>query len=138
MSTLVDTTQTRSRSGKGGNTVKTISFILGAFVIGALVMLAIQMLKTDSDDGLVFVIPAGAKNNVPAGLISAVDVPREIIFADGDTAKITVINNDDVTHLAGPFVVGPGETYVQTFPNQGIFPINCAVNADESIVVKVE
>ncbi len=65
-------------------------------------------------------------------------MPRSILFKDGDTAKITVINHDDVTHLAGPFVVGPGETYVQTFPNPGIFPIDCAVNAEESIVVKVE
>lgn len=112
--------------------------IAGALLLIAAGIILLQQTATNDDPGLLFEIPAGAAATVPAGLISAVDIPREIIFRDGDTAKITVINHDSVTHLAGPFVVGPGETYVQTFPNRGIFPINCAVNPEESIVVKVE
>jgi hypothetical protein len=88
--------------------------------------------------GLVFTIPLGAQETVPAGLKSAVDIPRDIVFTKDETAKITVINNDTVTHLAGPFLVGPGQTFVQTFPSPGRYPITCTVNADESIVVTVQ
>ncbi len=115
-----------------------VGAIAGAVLLIAVGIILLQQTATDNDPGLLFEIPAGASASVPAGLISAVDIPREIIFRDGDTAKITVINHDSVTHLAGPFVVGPGETRVQSFPNRGIFPINCAVNPEESIVVKVE
>lgn len=90
------------------------------------------------DPGLVYVIPYGASQRVPAGLRSAVDMPTRIVFSRGETAKITVINNDSVTHLAGPFLVGPGQTFVQTFPTPGVYPINCTINEDESIVVTVE
>ena len=112
--------------------------IAGALLVIAVGVILIQQTATEDDPGLLFEIPAGASAKVPAGLISAVDIPREIIFQDGHTARITIVNHDSVTHLAGPFVVGPGETYVQSFPNRGIFPINCAVNPEESIVVKVE
>jgi len=115
-----------------------VGAIAGAVLLIAVGIILLQQTATENDPGLLFEIPAGASANVPAGLISAVDIPREIIFRDGDTAKITVINHDSVTHLAGPFVVAAGETYVQSFPNRGIFPINCAVNPEESIVVKVE
>jgi len=127
----------------GRRTAPALTWIAGA-ITGALLLIAVgvillqQTSTNDDDPGLLFEIPSGAASTVPAGLISAVDIPREIIFRDGDTAKITVINHDSVTHLAGPFVVGPGGTWVQTFPNRGIFPINCAVNPEESIVVKVE
>ena len=43
-----------------------------------------------------------------------------------------------VAQRAGPFLVGPGQTYVQRFPNPGVYPIACTVNAAESIVVTVE
>jgi hypothetical protein len=112
--------------------------IAGALLLIALGVVMLQQTRTNDDPGLLFEIPYGASASVPAGLISAVDIPREIVFRDGETARITVINHDTVTHLAGPFVVGPGQTYVQRFPNPGIFPINCAVNSEESIVVKVE
>jgi hypothetical protein len=88
--------------------------------------------------GLVYDIPLGASNTVPAGLKSAVAMPTDIVFAKGETAKITVTNNDTVTHLAGPFLVGPGQTFVQTFPSPGRYPITCTVNEDESIVVTVQ
>ncbi len=91
-----------------------------------------------SGPGLVYTIPLGASASVPAGLKSAVDMPRDIVFTSSETAKITVTNNDTVTHLAGPFLVAPGQTFVQTFPTPGRYPITCTVNADESIVVTVQ
>lgn len=139
MSDLVNIQPRENGTQRGmGGIVRTVILGIAAFAFGALVVFLIQQTRVEDDPGLVYVIPKGASETVPAGLISAVDIPREIIFRDGDTAKITVINNDTVTHLAGPFLVAPGETYVQTFPNTGIFPIDCTVNPDESIVVKVE
>lgn len=107
----------------------------------ALVLLGLRGLAGNGGSdgpGLVFVIPLGASETVPAGLKSAVDIPRDIVFTAEETAKITVINNDTVIHLAGPFLVGPGQTFVQTFPTPGRYPITCTVNADESIVVTVQ
>lgn len=106
----------------------------------ALLFLAYGQVRDEpvDDGGLLFVIPYGAQQRVPAGLLSAVEMPTEIVFAKGETARITVVNNDTVTHLAGPFLVGPGQTYIQNFPNAGVFPIDCTVNDDESIVVTVE
>lgn len=117
---------------------RVIGALVGFFLLFGIILIAVQQPRENNDPGLLFEIPYGASATVPAGLISAVEMPREIIFRDGETARITVINHDDVTHLAGPFVVAPGQTYVQTFPNPGVFPINCAVNPAESIVVKVE
>jgi hypothetical protein len=106
----------------------------------ALVLVGMSRLveREPEDPGLMYIIPYGSAQRVPAGQLSAVDVPRDIVFRPGETAKITVINNDTVTHLAGPFLVGPGQTFVQTFPSPGVYPINCTVNDDESIVVTVE
>ena len=92
----------------------------------------------EEDPGLIYEIEFGAQQRVPAGLLSAVEMPTKITFEEGETARITVINNDTVTHLAGPFLVGPGQTFVQNFPNPGVYPIDCTVNEDESIVVTVE
>jgi hypothetical protein len=112
---------------------------LGLLAIALILVGVSQFVEDEPDDpGLIFVIPYGSAQRVPAGQLSAVDVPTNIVFKQGETAKITVINNDTVTHLAGPFLVGPGQTFVQTFPSPGVYPINCTVNDDESIVVTVE
>jgi hypothetical protein len=139
MSQLVNVHLQPPRSKRSPLTrTRVIGVVAGFFVLFGIILIAVQQSRENNDPGVLFEIPYGASASVPAGLISAVAMPREIIFRDGETAKITVINHDDVTHLAGPFVVAPGQTYVQTFPNPGVFPINCAVNPAESIVVKVE
>ena len=88
--------------------------------------------------GLVYVIPAGARSSIARpGVDSAIAIPTDIRFAAGDPAVITIRNLDDVTHRAGSFLVGPGQTYVQRFPEPGRYPIACAVNPLQSIVVTV-
>jgi len=127
-----------TRPGRGSRVTKLATLLL---VVVALALVGVRGFVNDGDSGgpgLVFTIPIGASSYVPAGLKSAVDIPRDIVFPRGETAKITVINNDTVTHLAGPFLVGPGQTFVQTFPTPGRYPITCTVNADESIVVTVQ
>jgi plastocyanin len=97
-----------------------------------------QARDNDERPGLVFIIPEGSKNNVLPELESAVQIPTDIRFGPEETAAITIVNEDDVTHRAGPFLVGPGQTYIQRFDDAGSYPIACAVDPAESIVVTVE
>ncbi len=91
-----------------------------------------------SGDGLLFVIAAGsAALLAEPGIDSAVTIPTDIRFASGETAAITIRNDDTVTHRAGPFLVAAGQTYVQRFRDPGTYPIACAVDPAKSIVVTV-
>lgn len=88
--------------------------------------------------GLLFVIPAGAVDRVAEpGIDSAIQIPTAIQFAAGEPAAITIRNEDIVTHRAGPFLVGAGQTYTQSFREPGTYPILCTVDPSESIVVTV-
>jgi hypothetical protein len=88
--------------------------------------------------GLLFVIPAGAAAQVVApGIDSAIQIPTAIQFNPGEPAAITIRNDDSVTHRAGPFLVGAGQTYTQSFRRPGTYPIVCTVDPSESIVVTV-
>ncbi len=89
--------------------------------------------------GLLFVIPAGSVDLVAEpGIDSAVTIQTDIRFASGETAAITIRNEDTVAHRAGPFLVAAGQTYVQRFRAPGSYPIACAVDPSESIVVTVD
>ncbi|MCC6790613.1 MAG: hypothetical protein IT336_02955 [Thermomicrobiales bacterium] len=115
--------------------------IVSAVTIVLLVMAGIVTWNGDSDEppGLVFTIPAGSAKNVAVpGIDSAIDIPTEITFAADDVAAISIVNNDNVEHRAGPFLVGPGQTYTQRFPSPGEYFIDCSVDPAESIAVIVE
>ncbi len=116
-------------------------FLLALAALGFIVtVLLINVLDRDQGEGpgLVFVIDEGSKSRVLPELESAVTIPTDIRFERGDTAKITIVNNDDVTHRAGPFLVAAGQTYVQRFDQPGSYPIACSVDPAESVVVTVE
>lgn len=92
----------------------------------------------DEPVGLSFVIPKGAGAAVNNDTMkSAITLPTEITFQPGDEAAISVTNEDSVPLRAGPFVVLPGQTYTQRFPNPGKFDIACTVDPAESITVWV-
>lgn len=111
-------------------------------VIAALLLLmaAAAWRGDDGDDrGLVFSIPSGSYERVAVpGLESAIALPTQITFAPGEEAAITIVNEDVVTHRAGPFLVAAGQTYTQRFPEPGEYVINCSVDPAESIRVIVE
>lgn len=89
--------------------------------------------------GLSFVIPKGAGASVSnSTMLSAITLPTEITFEPGEEAAISVKNEDSVPLRAGPFVVLPGQTYTQRFPNPGQFDIACTVDPAESITVTVK
>jgi hypothetical protein len=121
--------------------------VVAAALVLALVLLALVgvgwrsgfLFGTGEPAGMVFVIPAGAKERIELPAIdSAIPVPTKIRFAAGEPAVITIRNLDDVTHRAGPWVVGPYQTYTQRFPEPGVYPIACAVDPLESVTVTVE
>ena len=90
-------------------------------------------------EGRTFVIPKGAGVAVDnSTLVSAITLPTEITFEPGEKAAISVTNEDSVPLRAGPFVVLPGQTYIQRFPNPGEFNIACTVDPAESITVTVK
>jgi hypothetical protein len=128
-------------AGKSGWTVtRTVVVSLAASALLLVAVVGVISLTRDDDGpvGLVFTIPAGSKERVLPEMESAIDIPTDIVFAAGDRAAITIINKDDVTHRAGPFLVGPNQTYVQRFDDPGTYPIACTVDPAESIVVTVE
>lgn len=109
---------------------------------GVLVLLGINLLRSEPPSGpggLLFVIPAGSAARLEEpGVESAITLPTLIRFRPGETAAISVRNDDTVVHRAGPFVVGPGETFTMRFPAPGEYPVTCTVNPAESIRVIVE
>lgn len=106
-------------------------------VVGVLVLL--PRLGDGSSEGLVFEIPAGTYRTIDQPTIdSAIEIPTRIHFRSGEPAVITVRNFDSVAHRAGPFVVGPEQTYIQRFPGPGEYPIACAVDPAESVIVLVD
>lgn len=131
----------QSDAGGSGRTTRTIALVVAVvLLIAAAGLFAwVTFVGGDEDEqGLVFVIPAGSKTRIVPELQSAVDVPNDIYFGPGDVAKITVVNNDDVTHRAGPFLVAGGQTFTQKFDRVGEYPIACSVDPADSVVVKVE
>lgn len=92
----------------------------------------------DDEGGLVFVIPDGAAASVTIPTIdSAIAIPTDIRFGPGDTARITVRNDDEVANRAGPWVVGPGQTYTARFDEPGVYEFVCTVDVSESVTVTV-
>lgn len=96
-------------------------------------------LGSKEDPGLLFVIPAGSAEKLERPAIdSAIEIPTKIRFGPGEAAVITIRNEDTVAHRAGPFVIDAGQTFVQRFPDPGEYPIACAVDPAESVVITVE
>jgi plastocyanin len=110
--------------------------VVALFVVA--IWVAANRASNDTDDGLVFIIPAGASESVAVpGIDSAIEIPTDIQFGPGDVAKITVINEDSVVNRAGPWVIEPGQTYTARFDEPGLYQFDCAVDATESVTVTV-
>lgn len=134
-------TQPRSRRSWISNLLRPWTVLLvGAMVVvlfGAAFAIA-QKASNDEVPGLVFTIPRGASRTIAIPTIdSAIEVPTDIRFGPGETARITVRNNDDVANRAGPWVVGPGQTYTAAFDQPGVYQFDCAVDESESVTVTV-
>lgn len=93
---------------------------------------------SEESGGMLFVIPAGASEHVEVATIdSAIEIPTEIVFEDGELPEISIRNDDTVAHRAGPWVVGPGQSYTLRLDNPGEYRFDCSVDPSESVVVTV-
>jgi plastocyanin len=105
--------------------------------VGA-IAIATNRAGSDDDPGMLFVIPAGASDLVAVPTIdSAIEIPTDIRFGPGDVARITVRNDDSVANRAGPWVIGPGQTYTARFDNPGVYEFECTVDSSESVRLTV-
>lgn len=130
--------ETTSATGWTVRRTLVVSIAAITVVFAALIVAADLMGDDPALQGMIFTIPEGSKNRVIPQMESAIQIPTDIVFAASDDAVITIVNADDVAHRAGPFLIGPGQTYVQRFDSPGSYPIACTVDPAESIVVTVE
>jgi len=110
-------------------------------IVGALV--GVQRFAThyqaSTSGGMEFVIPAGASKDVAVPTIdSAIDIPTHIVFKAGEPAVLTIRNDDSVANRAGPWVIGPGQTYTAKFDQPGTYEYACTVDPTESVTIVVE
>jgi hypothetical protein len=133
-----------SHGGSRRPDLGTLSLIAGLCIVALAGLLFAAGVFTGSggpapSEGLLFTIPEGAKANVARpGFDSAIQIPTEIRFSSPTEAVITVRNLDDVEHRAGPFLIGPRQTFVQRFPEPGRYPLICTVDPLETVVVTVD
>jgi hypothetical protein len=114
-----------------------LSLAVVVLFVGAIAV-ATNRSGSDDDPGLLFVIPAGASDMVAVPTIdSAIEIPIDIRFGPDDVARITVRNDDSVANRAGPWVVGPGQTYTARFDEPGVYQFECTVDSNESVTVTV-
>ena len=115
--------------------------VISAIVLMLAALFVLPQLMPDEDirDGMVYEIPAGASQflNLPA-IDSAIDIPVDITFAKGETAMISIVNHDGVANRAGPWVIGPGQTFTMRFDKPGVYEYVCTVDAAESVTITVE
>jgi plastocyanin len=127
----------RKRSFLARRSSVLLSLAVVVLFVGAITV-AMNRAGSDEDPGLLFVIPAGASDLVAVPTIdSAIEIPTDIRFGPGDVARITVRNDDSVANRAGPWVVGPGQTYTARFDEPGVYQFECTVDWNESVTVTV-
>jgi len=119
---------------------RTLGVVLGALAVLLLVggiVAALSLRGRGGGEGMVFVIPANTVVEQPT-IDSAIAIPTDIRFKPGENATIVIRNEDRIAHRAGPWVVGPGQTFTQRFPDPGEYFMACSVDPAESVTVTVE
>lgn len=130
---------TKQKSRYRSSSVMLAGVLLALIGLAVVAYLALGGSDEEPPGGLVFVIPAGASETVEIPTINSVlAVPTHIVFASDEVAAITIRNDDTVANRAGPWVVGPGQSYSIRFENPGEYFFNCAVDPLESVTVIVE
>lgn len=81
------------------------------------------------------VVPAGTWDRIRAG--EAVElIPRRLELATGDT--LVIVNDDSEAHQVGPYVVSPGETLTQFFPDPGVIARGlCTLHPDGRVEIVI-
>lgn len=113
--------------------------VVAVWVLVFVAVFGSRQLAVNEPPGLEFVIPRGASARLQVPTIdSAIEIPTDIRFGPGETARITVRNEDTVANRAGPWLIGAGQTYSANFDEAGVYQFACSVDASESVTVTVE
>lgn len=78
-----------------------------------------------ADGSIMYVIPNGTRARIAAGDKIAV-IPAKLTVKVGQT--LILRNEDDDTHIAGPFFVGPGEDSTYTFSEPKVIEGDCTIH----------
>lgn len=108
-------------------------------ILSVIYVVANRHQSAEAEKGIVYVIPKGASANIEIPTIdSAIAIPTQIAFAAGQPAVLSIRNEDTVANRAGPWVIGPGQTYTAKFDQPGTYEYVCTVDASESVTIVVE
>jgi hypothetical protein len=85
---------------------------------------------------VVYVIPAGTSAQIASG--ASVSVLPTTIELERNVRDTLVIRNDDTQPLQiGPYLVAPGQRFVQRYPNRGTFDLLCSIHPSQRMRVIV-
>lgn len=83
------------------------------------------------------VIPAGTGDLIDAGQDPGI-IPEEIRLKLGQKDILTIVNNDLVDHVVGPFFIRAGESLRQTFRTVAVYVGGCSIHQDQQVQIIVE
>ena len=81
-----------------------------------------------------YVVPAGTYKRVLRGEIVQI-IPRELEVHVGDA--IIIENQDNITHMIGPFNVRAGETLRHVWASVGTIEGDCTFIPDQKVTIRV-
>jgi hypothetical protein len=89
---------------------------------------------TREPDTIEIVVPAGTQDRLSAGE-SVVLMPARIELRVGD--QLVIRNDDDVSHLVGPYQVDPGDNMFVQYGAPGVYEGYCALSEGERYEIVV-
>lgn len=130
--------QTPRRIGPECPALWIVGLIACVLLLAAIIMILVVGDAHSDTVTMTFVIPAGASETVDVPTIdSAIAIPTEIVFQPNEVPALRITNNDSVAHRAGPWVVGPGQSYTLRLEKPGEYRFDCSVDPQESVVITV-
>jgi hypothetical protein len=82
-----------------------------------------------------YTIEPGTAARVAAGLPIAAILPARLATRVGET--LVVANADTTSHVLGPFVLQPGQSWSQRFALAGEYPMTCSLYPNTDLVIAV-
>ncbi|MCA9905383.1 MAG: copper chaperone PCu(A)C, partial [Anaerolineae bacterium] len=83
------------------------------------------------------VIPEGTGDRIAAGEDPGV-IPTEIVLKLSEQNTLTIVNNDRVNHIVGPFFIRAGEVIRQEFTHPAVYEGGCSIHPDAIVRLVVE
>jgi hypothetical protein len=111
---------------------------VAVLVLGVLAALGLALAepprRTTRQD--VYRIAPGTADRVAAGLSIEDVLPRRLETSVG--AALTVVNEDRVSHVFGPFILSPGQSWSQRYGLSGDYAVACSLYPEADLVIAVD